>query len=149
MKYVLFSLFILAGCVSVQPAEPSPPEHPLGWLTGCWQSESGMSREVWSSPETGYLFGYALTLDQGGISFFEQMRIQPGPLYVFNAYPAGDGPFKFVESEQGDQSVTFINGEHDYPQLIHYERAGDRLVAHIALEDGTNRRDFAYMACEG
>jgi len=52
-----------------------------------------------------------------------------------------------VESLQGDQSVTFINSAHDYPQLIHYQREGDALKAHIALEDGSNRRDFSYQAC--
>jgi hypothetical protein len=75
------------------------------------------------------------------------MHVQPGPLYVLNVYPKGIGPSKFVESLQGDQSVTFINGAHDYPQLIHYERQEDRLTAHIALEDGSNRRDFAYATC--
>ena len=66
---------------------------------------------------------------------------------MLNVYPAGVGPSKFVESLQGDQSVTFLNGAHDYPQLIHYERDSDTLRAHIALEDGSNRRDFTYNAC--
>jgi Domain of unknown function (DUF6265) len=148
MRYALPALFALAGCASAQTIDPPPQEHPLDWLTGCWVSESGKAKEVWSEPEAGYLFGYALTQDEGEISFFEQMRIGPGPLYVLNVYPAGVGPSKFVESLQGDQSVTFINGAHDYPQLIHYQRAGDALNAHIALEDGSNRRDFSYLSCQ-
>ena len=147
MRRALLGLFALAGCASAQTIEPLPQEHRLGWLTGCWVSESGKAKEVWSAPEAGHLFGYALTLDEGGVSFFEQMHIQPGPLYVLNVYPAGVGPSKFVESLQGNQSVTFLNGAHDYPQLIHYKRDSDTLLAHIALEDGSNRRDFAYNAC--
>ena len=65
-------------------------------------------------PEAGYVFGYAVTLGDGSVSFFEQMRIKPGPLYVLNVYPAGVGPSKFVESLQGDQSVTFINSAHGF-----------------------------------
>ncbi len=147
MKYALVALAFCTGCASTAIDSTSPPPHPLGWLTGCWVSQDGTAREVWSNAEAGHLFGYALTLKEGGVSFFEQMHVQPGPLYVLNVYPKGIGPSKFVESLQGDQSVTFINGAHDYPQLIHYERQGDRLTAHIALEDGSNRRDFAYSAC--
>ncbi|HCE21186.1 MAG TPA: hypothetical protein DF282_01575, partial [Hyphomonas sp.] len=66
--------------------------HPLAWITGCWISESGTSKEVWSIPEAGYVFGYAVTLGDGSVSFFEQMRNKPGPLYVLNVYPAGGGP---------------------------------------------------------
>ena len=147
MKRSLLGLLALAGCTSTGPVEPGPSAHPLAWITGCWISESGTSKEVWSIPEAGYVFGYAVTLGDGGVSFFEQMRIKPGPLYMLNVYPAGVGPSKFVESLQGDQSVTFINSAHDYPQLIHYQREGDTLKAHIALEDGSNRRDFSYQAC--
>ena len=150
MKHALIALAFCAGCTStqLQAASPAaPPDHPLEWITGCWISESGAAKEVWSDAEAGYLFGYAVTLKEGGVSFFEQMRIQPGPLYVLNVYPKGIGPSKFVESLQGDQSITFINAAHDYPQLIHYQRLGDELHAHIALEDGTNRRDFAYQSC--
>ncbi|MDX1293472.1 MAG: DUF6265 family protein [Hyphomonas sp.] len=147
MKRALLGLFALSGCASAPPGPAEPPTHPLGWLTGCWVSEDGAAKEVWSTPEAGFLFGYALTLDDAGVSFFEQMHIRPGPLYILNVYPAGVGPSKFVESLQTDKSVTFINGAHDYPQRIHYQREGDVLKAHIALQDGSNRRDFDYRAC--
>lgn len=150
MKHALIALALCAGCASAQPEADSPsqhPDHPLKWLTGCWISDDGSAKEVWSEAEAGYLFGYALTLNEGGVSFFEQMRVQPGPLYVLNVYPRGVGPSKFVESLQGDDSVTFLNGAHDYPQLIHYERVGEELHAYIALEDGSKRRNFSYSAC--
>ena len=54
-----------------------------------------MTREVWSGSEDGYYFGYSIVLKDGHAVFFEQMRVDPAPLPVFNAYPEGNGPSPF------------------------------------------------------
>ncbi|MEO1015531.1 MAG: DUF6265 family protein [Pseudomonadota bacterium] len=142
MKPLLPALMI-AGCATAS-AEPPPS---LDWLTGCWQSPSGAMREVWSTPEGGHLFGYNVAVADGAVGFFEQMRVDPGPPAVFNAYPAGAGPSPFTEIERGASSIVFANAEHDYPQRIAYTLGDPGLRARISLIDGSQPRDFVFEPC--
>ena len=119
----------------------------LDWLTGCWQSANGETREVWSASEDGYYFGYSVAFDQGQAVFFEQMRIDPGPEPVFNAYPRGPGPSAFPAIESSDNTITFANSAHDFPQKIRYEKVGDTLKAAISKIDDSNRTHFEFSPC--
>lgn len=146
MKSILFSATLLAGCtLSSQADEPAKPT--LDWLTGCWQSEDGSSREVWSQSEDGYFFGYAVVLNEESVVFFEQMRIDPGAPPTFQAYPRGAGPSGFPAVSIAETSVTFANAEHDYPQKIKYMRDGDALNAVISLIDDTQQGIFNFKPC--
>tara|TARA_R110000782_G_scaffold130410_1_gene222092 strand:- start:2328 stop:2774 length:447 start_codon:yes stop_codon:yes gene_type:complete len=138
-------LFLLAGCSTATTS--AGEAHSLGWLTGCWESEDGSYREVWSSPEHGYLFGYAVSLEDNAVTFFEQTRIAPGPSAVFNAYPAGEGPSPFTERARTRASIEFANAEHDYPQVVAYRQTDQGLAARISLADGSDARDFAFVPC--
>ena len=142
------SLILLSACISAPKATPENANH-LDWLTGCWQSEDGDTREIWSTSEGGYLFGYSVVYHDGQAVFFEQMRIDPGETPTFNAYPRGTGPSAFPAIEIEDQSVTFANAAHDYPQKIHYNRDGDLLRARISKIDDTQPGDFAFQPCSG
>ena len=53
-------------------------------------------------------------------------------------------PFNWVASDE--QSVTFVNESHDYPQRIRYWRDGKELVAEIALKDGSKAVSWRYRA---
>ena len=142
------SLILLSACISAPKATPENANH-LDWLTGCWQSEDGDTREIWSTSEGGYLFGYSVVYHDGQAVFFEQMRIDPGETPTFNAYPRGTGPSAFPAIEIEDQSVTFANAAHDYPQKIHYNRDGDLLRARISKIDDSQPGDFAFQPCSG
>ena len=137
---------LAAACSTVPEAAP---DHPLVWLSGCWESEAGDYREIWSAPDHGYLFGYALALKEGAPVFFEQMRIDSGEMFVLSAYPAGKGPFPFPEYSVTGTSVVFANPDHDYPQMIAYAREGDRMSAAISLADGSKEQNFALRRCAG
>ena len=144
MKRLAFIL-LLAGCASAP--SPAGEAHSLDWLTGCWESEDGSYREVWSQPEHGFLFGYAVSLQDDTVTFFEQTRIEPGPPAVFNAYPAGAGPSLFTERARTETSIEFANPEHDYPQVVAYRKTDQGLAAHISLADGSDPRDFVFHLC--
>lgn len=140
------SLILLSACASTPSAAPNPSDQ-FDWLTGCWQSEDGSTRETWSSSEGGFYFGYSVVYQDGQAVFFEQMRIDPGETPTFNAYPRGDGPSPFPAMELAEETVTFANAEHDYPQKIRYWRTGDRLRATISKFDGSQANAFAFIAC--
>lgn len=136
-------LFSLNGIALADEAQPSS----LDWLTGCWQTKSGEIREVWSESEDGYYFGYSVVMQGKQVVFFEQMRIDPGPSPIFNAYPSGLGPSAFPASETANSSITFANPDHDYPQKIRYARDGDNLNAVISRIDDGAQRHFNYRPC--
>ena len=142
------SLILLCGCVAVPNAQPAAANH-LDWLTGCWQSDDESTREIWSVSDGGYLFGYSVVFEDDQAIFFEQMRIDLGETPIFNAYPRGIGPSAFPAIEITDQSVTFANGDHDYPQKIRYQRDDNRLNARISKIDDSDPVDFAFLSCEG
>ena len=106
------ALFFAASlCLHGAGADEADPNR-LDWLTGCWQGDDGVTREIWSASEDGYYFGYNVVLKDDHVLFFEQMRIDPAPMPVFNAYPRGQGPFPFTAIEVGEISVTFANPAH-------------------------------------
>lgn len=142
----VWSFVLLAGCTSISAAD-EPEASKLDWLTGCWQSESGETREIWSQSEGGYYFGYSVVMQDDQVVFFEQMRIDPATPPVFNAYPAGAGPSAFPAIEIGEETITFANAEHDYPQKIRYWRDGAALRAQISLIDGDRPGSFDYLPC--
>ncbi len=141
----LSCLLLLSACATT--SADVPDNDPLSWLTGCWQSEDGSAREIWSVSEGGYLFGYAVSFRGTAVSFFEQMRIDPGDPPVFSAYPRGEGPSAFPAIELGDKTITFANAGHDYPQKIRYWREGGELKATISLIDDTQVGQFEYQPC--
>ena len=126
-----------------QEADPNR----LDWLTGCWQGDDMVTREVWSASQDGYYFGYSVVTKDDHVIFFEQMRIDPAPMPVFNAYPAGNGPFPFAAIELTEASVTFANPDHDFPQKIKYWRDGTHLRAVISAMDGSRAGAFNFTPC--
>lgn len=141
------SLILLSACVSAPSADQLAPTQ-FDWLTGCWQSEDGSTRETWSRSEGGYYFGYSVVYQDAQAVFFEQMRIDPGEAPTFNAYPRGAGPSPFPAADLGPGAVTFANGDHDYPQKIRYWREGDMLRATISLLDGSQAGAFTFLPCD-
>lgn len=146
-RTLLISVLALGACTSLSTAQEADPNR-LDWLTGCWQSADGVTREIWSGSEDGYYFGYSVVLKNGHAIWFEQMRIDPAPLPVFNAYPSGDGPFAFPATEISEAAITFTNPDHDFPQKIRYFRDGEDLKAVTSLIDDSNPGAFDYVPCE-
>ena len=142
------SLILLSACVSTPGVAQNPANH-FDWLTGCWHSEDGSTREVWSQSEDGYYFGYSVVFHEAKAVFFEKMRIDPGETPTFNAYPRGNGPSAFPAIETISEKVTFANDAHDYPQRIQYWRDGDQLRAQISKIDGSDANDFVFAPCGG
>jgi hypothetical protein len=146
MKRALIALALVASSAAAAPVAHA--DEGLKWMTGCWRTADKSYKEIWSKPEAGFLFGYALTYDEtGAVSFFEQSRIDGGAPAVFNAYPGGFGPSEFTEVSRARNTVTFENGKHDYPQRITYTRKGSRMSATISLLNGARAVTLDFRRC--
>jgi hypothetical protein len=140
-----FAVTVVGGC-AVAPAAHADED--LKWMSGCWRTSDKSYKEVWSKPDSGFLFGYALTYDEtGALTFFEQSRIDGGAPAVFNAYPSGFGPSEFTETARAKNTVTFTNSAHDYPQKIVYARKGSRMTATISLMNGARANTWEFRKC--
>jgi len=135
----------------------SGPKRDLGrlaFMVGCWKSADGVNLEVWSPPEGGLMFGYATTTRNGTLATFEQSRIDTRQsLAQYVASPEGQRPVVFLEKRDplalvAPNTVTFENGDHDYPQRITYRGTDKGLTANISLLDGSRPVAYAWERCE-
>lgn len=148
-----------ALCVALAACASNPKQDPgrLGFMIGCWQSPDGVNKEVWSYPEGGIMFGYATTTREGAMTTWEQSRIDLRAARAgYTASPEGQRPVTFVEAPAAaatgellvQTSVTFENGDHDYPQRIQYRRTDQGLAATISKLDGSRPVEYAWARCK-
>jgi hypothetical protein len=129
----------------------------LAWLAGCWAADPGEagSGEQWLPPAGGTMLGVGRTVKNGRTVAHEFMQIrtdQQGRL-VFIALPSGQREASFAATSLTENSVSFENPQHDFPQRIRYAAMpGDRLAARIeGMRNGALRGvDFPMkrVACE-
>lgn len=151
-RHTWLALFVGAIFMAGTPvlASPDTPDVDLSWLAGCWAHDDGGTEEHWIDTGHGLLFGYALTVRDGVLRSFEDLRIEPGPEgHVYVASPGGRAPVSFHYAGGGQTRAVFENAAHDFPQRIIYERSDDRLVATIATLDDGQRIEFAMTSCYG
>lgn len=118
------------------------------FLGGCWVSEDGTSKEVWSTDNEKIMFGYSYVMNKGDVKFFEQLHIiKKDNQLLYVASILGQETTMFYAVEDSPHSVRFENSEHDYPQVIIYKRAGNVLEATISLLDGTKPHTFRKFRC--
>ncbi len=139
MLSVMYSAAALADTTRTLPT----------WLVGCWESKDGSSLEAWSQDDDATLIGFSSIVSDGKVTFYELMsiRLHDGGELVFTAYPSNQPGGSFPAISQDAQAVVFQNADHDYPQRIRYRRAGDQLIADIALASGDQPYDFVKASC--
>lgn len=129
----------------------------LSWLAGCWASERGDpgSGEQWTPLAGGAMLGIGRTVRNGETIDYEflQIRRNTEGKIVYTALPAGQTETSFVLTSAGENSFTFENLEHDFPQRIIYRALADGgLLARIeGMQDGVLRSvDFPMqrIACD-
>lgn len=106
-------------------------------------------------PRGGTMLGMSRTTRGDTLVEFEQLRIfeRDGKL-VYAAQPSRQALTEFTSTTVSDTLLVVENPSHDFPQRIHYRRAGaDSLVARIEGTMGGQARgiDFPYVraACPG
>ena len=67
--------------------------------------------------------------DAASLLFFEHLRIEDADgAVVYTANPRGQQETHFARTSSGPQWIQFDNPDHDFPQTLRYERAGDRMT---------------------
>ena len=95
------------------------------------------------------------TTRAGVLATFEQSRIDTrASLAQYVASPEGQRPVVFTEKRDplalvAPNTVTFENGDHDYPQRITYRATDKGLAANISLLDGSRPAAYAWERCDG
>jgi Domain of unknown function (DUF6265) len=122
----------------------------LAFMVGCWKSEDGANREVWTAPVGGVMFGHATTMREGRLAFFEQARIdlrtQPA---IYTVSPNGLRSASFLErAGSTTKGVTFENPQNEAPQLIFYRTDGrNKLAATVSQLDGSRATEYKWKKC--
>lgn len=130
MKYVLISVILSLFPFSGALADEADK---LAWLAGHWvHKDIGEEvQENWLGPKGGMLVAVNLTSNAGKTSF-EFIRIaKKGTQLVYFASPQGRPVTEFPMKQMDEQSITFENTSHDFPQRIIYRREGEKLIARI------------------
>ena len=137
----------LAACAT-SPSRPSTPESELGWLLGCWMTETGTVEE-WTVWDADRLMGEGRSPRSDGTTFNEFLTITRTDMgYEYLAEPEGATATNFSETVRGAASITFENAAHDFPQRISYERSDDQLIATVSMTDGSRAVSWTYTPCE-
>ncbi len=123
------------------------PEHP-SWMAGCWQHANGATQETWETGFDGLMFGRSVTVNDGKLIEFEDMRIQRrGNKLLYSASPNGREATAFVSADQTKNSISFENAAHDFPQRISYTKTTTGMSATISSLDGSNAITFNMNSC--
>jgi hypothetical protein len=124
-------MLLLLPLLAAPPVTPSALR-PLDWFLGHWTNAE--ATETWVAAGDVY-FGVGFGPGKDG-SVFEVLTLERrdgGVAYV--AQPGGGAPTPFTLQGGGEvdggTGATFTNTTHDFPQWIHYERKGTRLLASI------------------
>ncbi len=148
---------LTALCLTSAAQSQEAPLSSLGWMSGCWASESGEpgSGEHWLPPAGGSMLGVARTVKKGKTVAHEflQIRLNAEGQIVYIALPSGQKEATFTGTSVSETAVTFENPQHDFPQRISYRALpGDRLLARIEGQRGGALRGIDFpmkrVACE-
>jgi|GEM_PF-127635 len=137
LKTVLITLAavtMFSATSFAQEAAGGPTVDSLAWMAGHWsgEAEGRVTEEVWMEPAGGIMPGLNRSFAPRGKASFENLRIvQSRKSIAYIANPGGSGETEFMLKESGEQSVTFENPNHDFPQKIIYRRDGNTLTARI------------------
>ncbi len=131
------------ACTPLVAADGQAPR--LDWLAGHWASTNGdpVIEEIWTNGDGGLLLGVNRTQIEGRAVGFEFLRIEIGEDETrYCAQPGGRTAACFTLTEHSDHHARFENAAHDFPQVIQYQRDGDRLSATISDLSGEQAMRF-------
>ena len=133
-------------------AMAAPQDAPFAWMVGTWCTKprptpSGTTCEEWRPTADGGVRGISRTRRERMTTVDEAMEIRrDGAGWIFHAEPHGQAPadFRAGADDVAELAVSFENAVHDYPQRVRYWRDGEKLMAEIAMADGSKAVTWEY-----
>lgn len=122
----------------------------LHWLEGHWRGMVGNNviEAIYTSPEGGQVLSVSKEFRTNRPAFVEFERFHMADsLVVMTPYPGGKESVSFTMTaiDPENQSATFSNPDHDFPNDIIYQAiGGDSLVIEVSgLKDDGTRKGFS------
>lgn len=141
---LLVGLFCLSTPVFAHGSAPGLPQ----WMAGAWERIDGAkwADEYWTPPRAGIMIGASRSGTGDTLGFWEHMRIvhEADGGMAFWAIAGDQKAVRFGATAVSENSITFENADHDYPQRIKYWREGKTLKAEISLTDGSKAVGFQF-----
>jgi hypothetical protein len=126
----LLALFFLMTTACYRPANRQAFED-LKILEGTWTTTEGTQfNEVWTVENDSLLTGVGYSLNGTDTAFKEILKIfRIGDNVVYGALVGeNDGYIHFGLKDSGRNKWSFVNPEHDYPNIIKYKLISDSVL---------------------
>ena len=141
MQVAPFFFVVFAALSSGNVTAADPDIARLGWLAGCWKSETAEagSGEHWLPLAGGTMLGVSRTVKHGKTVEFEFMELRglADGSVVFIAHPSGQGATTFPLLQISESEAIFEKQQHDFPQRVAYAKNGAaKLLARIEGTSG-------------
>lgn len=160
LHLIIVVLVICLGPIPLwaQIDEPDPDTPPsstpleelqrLSWMSGTWEVSGGGKtiEEHWRPLQGTSMLGCSHTFDAQQTFFFEHLRITLlNERIVYIVLPGGANKTTFFCRLNENEVVEFENPDHDYPQLIRYEKTSAGITATISRIDGSQSKSFEFQ----
>lgn len=124
------------------------------FLAGCWEQrreEGRWTEECWTDPRGGLMIGSGREGQGDSIRHWEWMRIERGAdgNVTFFGSPKGAPAVGFKAIQSDENSITFVNASHDFPQRVRYVLSSAGIDAEVSLADGSNANRWSYRRTAG
>ncbi len=149
LVYIMKTIFVIVVLILFIHAKTGLASTPK-WLIGCWESADKKSKEIWVAEPDGSLTGFGVVLKNSDIAFYEVLRIvsNDGGTLTYTAHPSGQAAATFTARLNTENSISFSNPRHDYPQEISYRNEGEILFATISALNGEKAQSFNKQLCK-
>lgn len=139
MLRILTAAVLLAGVSLADELDHKASIRQMGYLAGDWsETTDGVTvEEHWIGPVGGVMAGMTITHSDkpGAKTTVELMTIELiDETLVFTARLDGQPPVAFKLKEADNGIATFENLDHDFPQRVTYEIAGDMDELRASIE---------------
>ena len=130
---ILYSLVLIGILVSCQnkPEKKFNKLEKMNWLLGSWEQKlpDGTLKETWTKQNDSSFSGTSYFINTKDTVHFESINLeQKKEDLIYSATVIGqnnDEAVDFKLTSDADNSFTFENPKHDYPQKIIYKKVNE------------------------
>ena len=137
LVYIL-SIILLVSCKNNTSDKKFDKLEKMNWLIGDWEQKlpDGTLKETWSKQNDSTYSGNSYFITKDTVHFESIQLVQKAEELTYIATVVGqnnDEPVAFKLTSDTNNTFTFENPAHDYPQKISYKKVSDTsLIASIS-----------------